>query len=95
MMGSAAERWSDLIVLTSDNPRDEEPEDIISDILSGIKDRDKVIIEPDREKAIRLALSEAEEGDIVAVLGKGHEEYQEVRGVKYPFSDSEVVKKYL
>ncbi len=95
MMGKSAEKFSDLIILTSDNPRDEEPEKIIDDILEGISDKSKVIIEVDRKKAIEKALNLAREGDIVAILGKGHETYQEIKGVKYPFNDSEVVKNLL
>ena len=95
LMGRSAERWSDLVVVTSDNPRDEEPERIIEDILKGIEDRARVIVEPDRKRAIERAVNLAREGDIVAVLGKGHEDYQEVKGVKYPFSDSQVLREFL
>ena len=95
LMGEAGERWSDVLVITSDNPRDEEPEEIIKDILKGIKDKSKVIVEPDRKKAIERALKMAKEGDLVAVLGKGHETYQEIKGVKYPFNDAEVIKNLL
>ncbi|GAB6065915.1 UDP-N-acetylmuramoyl-L-alanyl-D-glutamate--2,6-diaminopimelate ligase [Aquifex pyrophilus] len=95
LMGEASEKYSDIIILTSDNPRDEEPEKIIEDILRGIKERERVIVEPDRRKAIELALKTAEVGDTIAILGKGHENYQEIKGVKYPFSDAEVVKEIL
>ena len=95
LMGRSAWRWSDLIILTSDNPRYEDPVSIIEDILKGIEDRSRVIVEPDRRRAIERAVNLAKEGDIVAVLGKGHEDYQEVKGVKYPFSDSEVLKEFL
>ena len=95
LMGKSAERFSDIVIVTSDNPRDEEPERIIEDILEGIEDREKVRVIPDRREAILDALRLAGEGDIVAILGKGHEDYQEVKGVKYPFSDSEVVKEHL
>ncbi len=95
LMGKAAERWSDLIILTSDNPRSEDPLKIIEDILRGVDNKDKVLIEPDRRTAIRVALERAKRGDVVAVLGKGHEEYQEIGGVKYPFSDVGVVKELL
>ncbi|HIP43028.1 MAG TPA: UDP-N-acetylmuramoyl-L-alanyl-D-glutamate--2,6-diaminopimelate ligase [Aquifex aeolicus] len=95
LMGKAAERWSDLIILTSDNPRYEDPEEIINDILKGVSRKDIVIVQPDREKAIELALKTASDGDLVAILGKGHETYQEIKGVKYPFSDVEVVKKFV
>ncbi|MEN3029199.1 MAG: UDP-N-acetylmuramoyl-L-alanyl-D-glutamate--2,6-diaminopimelate ligase [Aquificaceae bacterium] len=95
LMGRVAEGLADLVVLTSDNPRFEEPLAIIGDILEGIKERKKVVVEPDRRKAIELALGMAEEGDVVVVAGKGHEDYQEIKGVKYPFIDSEVVKEAL
>ena len=95
LMGEAGEKWSDVVILTSDNPRSEEPEEIIKDILKGIKDKSKVIVEPDRKKAIEKAIKMAKKGDLIAILGKGHETYQEVKGVKYPFSDKEVVKNIL
>ncbi len=95
LMGQRAERWSDVIILTSDNPRSEDPTGIIEDILKGIRDKNKVLVIPDRKEAIREAMSMARKGDLVAVLGKGHETYQEVKGVKYPFSDREVIKEFL
>jgi len=95
LMGSAAERWSDLIIVTSDNPRSEDPERIAEDILRGIRDRSRTRVELDRRRAIEIALNCAERGDVVALLGKGHEDYQEVKGVKYPFSDREVVMSVL
>lgn len=95
LMGKAAERWSDLMVITSDNPRFEDPGRIIEDILAGIKNRDRVLVIEDRREAIEEAIRRAKEGDVVAVLGKGHEEYQEVGGVKYPFSDAAVVREIL
>ncbi|MDQ7038515.1 MAG: UDP-N-acetylmuramoyl-L-alanyl-D-glutamate--2,6-diaminopimelate ligase, partial [Aquificota bacterium] len=95
MMGKVSERWSDLIVLTSDNPRSEDPERIIGDILEGIEAKEKVLVQPDRRTAIKVALDIATPGDIVAILGKGHEEYQEVQGVKYPFNDARVVREIL
>ena len=95
LMGNVAERLSDLVILTSDNPRWEEPEDILEDILKGIKNRDKVIVEPDRKEAIELAIREAKDGDVVLIAGKGHEDYQEIKGIKYPFSDREMVKSLL
>ncbi|MCX8059775.1 MAG: UDP-N-acetylmuramoyl-L-alanyl-D-glutamate--2,6-diaminopimelate ligase [Aquificaceae bacterium] len=95
LMGSVAESWADLVVLTSDNPRFEEPESIIQDILKGIKDRSKVLLQADRREAIKLAIDMAREGDVVVVAGKGHEEYQEIKGVKYPFKDAQVVKEAL
>lgn len=95
LMGRVAEVWSDIVVLTSDNPRSEDPNRIIEDILEGIEVRKKVLVQPDRRMAIKVAIDLAREGDVVAVLGKGHEEYQEVGGVKYPFSDVKVVREIL
>ncbi len=95
LMGKTAEAIADLIVLTSDNPRFEEPMAIIEDILSGIENKGKVLVEQDRRKAIELATSMAQEGDVILIAGKGHEDYQEIKGVKYPFKDSEVVKEVL
>ena len=95
LMGKYAEELSDLIVLTSDNPRSEDPLKIIEDILSGISEKGKVIVEPDRRRAIEIAINLARRGDVVAILGKGHEDYQEIKGVKYPFSDSQVVRELL
>lgn len=95
LMGKVAESLADIVILTSDNPRFEEPMAIIEDILSGIEDRKKVLVEPDRRKAIELAIGMAQEGDVVLIAGKGHEDYQEIKGVKYPFKDSDVVREVL
>ncbi|MFN7064883.1 MAG: UDP-N-acetylmuramoyl-L-alanyl-D-glutamate--2,6-diaminopimelate ligase [Aquificaceae bacterium] len=95
LMGKVAEALADVVVITSDNPRFEDPRAIIEDILSGIQSKEKLFIEPDRKKAIEIAISLAQEGDVVVVAGKGHEDYQEIRGVKYPFKDSQVVKEVL
>jgi len=94
-MGGVAEKWGDLLVLTSDNPRSEPPLKIIEEILSGIKERKKVLVEEDRKKAIGVTLKNATENDLVAILGKGHESYQEIGTKRYPFSDREVVKGYF
>lgn len=93
-MAEAACRYSDRVILTSDNPRTEEPEDIIRDMLTGVKegDREKVRTIPDRKEAIRNALTAAHRGDIVLVAGKGHEDYQEIKGTKYHFDDREVIR---
>ncbi|RMH03902.1 MAG: UDP-N-acetylmuramoyl-L-alanyl-D-glutamate--2,6-diaminopimelate ligase [Aquificota bacterium] len=95
LMGKTAQDIADLVILTSDNPRYEEPMAIIEDILSGIEDKGKVIVEPDRALAIKLSISLAKEGDVVVIAGKGHEDYQEVKGVKYPFKDADVVKEAI
>jgi UDP-N-acetylmuramoyl-L-alanyl-D-glutamate--2,6-diaminopimelate ligase len=77
IMGEASGRLSDLTILTDDNPRQEDPLKIISDIVVGVqKTNGKYMIEPDREKAIGLAIDQAREGDIVLLAGKGHEDYQ-------------------
>lgn len=97
IMGEIASRLSDMVFVTSDNPRTETPEAIIGDILQGVpvSDRHRVSVNSDRREAIREALSAAGPGDLVLVAGKGHEPYQEVHGVRYPFSDQEVVKEAL
>lgn len=94
LMGKAAAEISDVIVVTSDNPRNEDPKKIINDILSGIKVNKPVFVEPDRKEGIFLALQKALPGDTVLIAGKGHENYQECRGLKTYFSDEEVVKEY-
>lgn len=92
LMGKVSQ-LADIIILTSDNPRYEEPIEIIKDIQKGL---DKVhIVEPDREKAISLAISISNNEDVILIAGKGHETYQEIKGVRYHFDDSEVVKKFL
>lgn len=94
-MASVAEQYSDFVVLTNDNPRTEDPERIIEDVMSGFASPYLVLVEKDREKAIRLAIGQAKPGDWVLVAGKGHEDYQDIQGVKYPFSDVEKVTKAL
>lgn len=93
-MGEVASKLSDYVIVTSDNPRDENPELIIDDILNNL-DAKNIARVTDRREAIEHALSVAEAGDIVAILGKGAENYQEIKGVKYPFSDFDVVKNYF
>ena len=90
-MGEAAAGLADVIVVTSDNPRSEDPYDIINDILSGIPQGRAVHVEVDRAAALRYAVEHAAAGDAVVVAGKGHENYQEIAGVKYPFSDREIL----
>ena len=94
LMGHVADALSDHIVVTSDNPRSEEPEEIIKDIVKGINDGGYSLI-PDREEAIRYAVLMAEKGDTVLVAGKGHEDYQEIKGVRHHFSDREVLMNIL
>ena len=97
LMASIAVRFSDKVVLTSDNPRDEDPMEIIREMQSGIgpSDARKTLVIPDREEAIKTACMMANPKDIVLVAGKGHETYQEIRGVKHPFDDREVVERML
>ena len=95
LMGNVASDLSDLIVLTSDNPRSEYPQAIIDDIMYGIKDREKVIVESDRKNAIKIAVSTAQEGDVVLIAGKGHETYQIIGEKKNPFDDREELKEIL
>lgn len=95
LMGNVAAKNSDLIILTSDNPRSEDPEAIISDIATGIPSGVETIKEPDRAAAIRLALSSARRGDTVLVAGKGHEDYIVDKNGKRYFSDKDEVRKYF
>jgi len=95
LMGKIVEKFAKISVITSDNPRDEEPDEIISQICAGFENPQKAIIEPDRKKAIKKALEFAQNGEIVAILGKGDETYQEIKGVKHPFSDKMVVCELL
>jgi UDP-N-acetylmuramoyl-L-alanyl-D-glutamate--2,6-diaminopimelate ligase len=89
-MGRAAS-GADMLIITSDNPRSEDPEQIISEIVSGVPQGTCFEIQPDRRKALQRAYLLAREGDIVLVAGKGHENYQEIGGVKYDFSDIKVI----
>lgn len=95
LMGQIAKRYSKLAIVTSDNPRSEEKEAIIADIVAGINDRNSLITEPDRKEAIKKAISLAKADDIIAILGKGDEDYQEIKGVKHHFSDKECVLEIL
>jgi len=95
-MGRIAARLADKITVTSDNPRREDPDAIISDILDGARrDRRTVVVNADRRGAICNAVAAAGRGDIVLVAGKGHETYQEIQGVRYPFSDLAVAREAL
>ena len=90
-MGAIAEEVADLVVLTSDNPRSEDPQAIIEQVAAGMRDRAAATVIPDRAEAIRQALAEAEPGDVVVIAGKGHEDYQIVGAERRPFSDRAVV----
>jgi UDP-N-acetylmuramoyl-L-alanyl-D-glutamate--2,6-diaminopimelate ligase len=90
-MGETAGRIADLTILTSDNPRWEEPEQIIDDIEEGIQGTGGAYMRiSDRKEAVRYVVSQAQEGDIIVLAGKGHEAYQEICGIKYPVSDYEL-----
>ena len=93
LMAQEAVRQSDKVIITSDNPRFEEPQDIINDMLAGLNEQQvrKVISIVDRKEAIRTACMMAQKGDVVLVAGKGHENYQEIKGVKHHFDDKEVL----
>jgi UDP-N-acetylmuramoyl-L-alanyl-D-glutamate--2,6-diaminopimelate ligase len=95
LMAKAVERYSDQLIITSDNPRNEDPEKIIEDILAGISNRTNARTIPDREEAIKEAIENADENDVLLIAGKGHEDYQIVGDKKIRFNDEEVVKKYL
>ena len=93
LMAQEAAKQSDKVIITSDNPRNEDPQDIINDMLAGLDDKQmkKVISITDRKEAIRTACMIAKKGDVILVAGKGHENYQEIKGVKYHFDDKEVL----
>ena len=97
MMAQIAKKGSEQLILTSDNPRDEEPADILNDMKAGLTEeelRSTLVIE-DREAAIQTACTLAQSGDVILIAGKGHEDYQIIKGVKHHFDDHEVVKRYL
>ena len=96
LMGKVANRYAKKIYLTSDNPRSEDPKTILEEIKEGITDHKKLrVVEVDRKKAITKAIEELESDEILVILGKGDEDYQEIDGVKYPFDDREVVREVL
>jgi len=94
LMAQEAVKQSDKVIITSDNPRFEEPQDIINDMLDGLNAQQlkKVISIVDRKEAIRTACMMAQKGDVILVAGKGHETYQEIKGVKHHFDDKEVLQ---
>ena len=97
MMGRIAAEMSDLAIITSDNPRLEDPAQIITEIEAGVDKslQKKVLSISDRENAIKTACNLAQPNDIILVAGKGHENYQDINGVKNPFDDKIVLTKYL
>jgi len=96
-MAGVAEELADCVIVTSDNPRTERPADIINEIVTGFENPDSqtIVIEPDRKKAIELAIKTAVGDDIVLIAGKGHETYQIIGKQKHDFSDKEVAEKCL
>jgi len=110
-MAKVTEQLADFIIVTSDNPRTEKPEDIIDEIVAGFEKRPTVknadlratsdeqqamkIIEPDRKKAIGLAIESADKNDIILIAGKGHETYQIIGKQKFDFSDKQIAQKCL
>ncbi len=97
LMAQEAVKGSNRVIITSDNPRFEEPQDIINDMLAGLSEEQKrnVLSITDRREAIRTACTLAQKGDVVVVAGKGHENYQDIKGVKQHFDDKEVIKEFF
>ena len=95
LMGSIAEKFSDFIFVTSDNPRTENPKSIINDILSGIKNKDKINIDVNRYCAIEKAINLAKSHDVVLIAGKGHENYQILKNEVINFDDKQVASNIL
>jgi UDP-N-acetylmuramoyl-L-alanyl-D-glutamate--2,6-diaminopimelate ligase len=94
-MAAAAVAGADFVVVTDDNPRGEDGNAIVVDIMAGIPDTAVVVVERDRAAAITRAIGVAGPGDIVLVAGKGHEPYQEINGVRHPFDDRDVARRAL
>lgn len=95
-MGEVSGRLADLTIITSDNPRFEEPQDIIEDIKVGMHKTQGSYVEIcDRKEAIRYAIAHGQPGDIIVLAGKGHEDYQEIKGVKYPMDERVLIQEIL
>ena len=95
-MGEISGRLSDFSIITADNSRYEDVNDIINDILIGMhKTNGKYITIPDRKEAIKYSIENAKEGDIILLLGKGHEDYQEINGERHPFDERVIIKEIL
>ena len=95
-MGEVSGRLADLTIITSDNPRFEEPQDIIDDIKIGMAKTDGKYVEIcDRKEAIKYAITHGEPGDIVILAGKGHEDYQEIKGVKHPMDERVLIQEVM
>jgi UDP-N-acetylmuramoyl-L-alanyl-D-glutamate--2,6-diaminopimelate ligase len=93
-MGSLAEQWADFIIVTDDNPRSEDNKEITRQILSGCNSNKAILIQ-DRKEAIQFAITNASKSDCIVIAGKGHESYQEIRGVQYPFNDRQIAEEAL
>lgn len=95
-MGEIAGKMADFSILTADNSRFEKVEDIIADIRGSIEKTGGAYVEiPDRREAIAYSITHARKGDMIAIIGKGHEDYQEIEGVRYPFLDRAVVEEVV
>ena len=95
-MGEVSGRLADLTIITSDNPRFEKPQDIIEDIKTGIAKTNGAYVEIcDRKEAIRYAIKNGQPGDVIVLAGKGHEDYQEIEGVKYPMDERVLIQEVL
>jgi UDP-N-acetylmuramoyl-L-alanyl-D-glutamate--2,6-diaminopimelate ligase len=94
VMGKIATDLSDYVIISSDNPRTEDPMSIIGDIEKGIEVNKQYEVEADRDKAIKRSIEISKKGDIILICGKGHETYQEIKGVKSHFDDQEIIQKY-
>ena len=95
LMAAIAEQLADQVFVTDDNPRTENPVNIFTDIKQGFKQADKVVFEHNRQTAIQLAINSAQQGDVVLIAGKGHENVQIINNKKYPFDDRVVAKQAL
>ena len=94
-MGSIATRLADFTVVTSDNPRSEEPTDIINQILMGIDEGASLAVIPERKRAIEYAIATVKRGDIIVLAGKGHEKYEINANGRFPFDEREVIRKTI
>ena len=96
-MAAIACEYSNKVILTSDNPRSEDPEEILNQMQKGVSPNDvkKTLMISDRREAIKTACSLSHKGDIILIAGKGHEKYQEIKGVKHDFDDLEILKETI
>jgi len=94
MMAAIAEKFSDICIVTDDNPRSESGDAIVEQILQGFESQHNVTVERDRKSAIKMAISQSGAGDFIVVAGKGHEDYQLIGNQRLPFSDSAVVSEF-